>query len=549
MVGRKNKQKIKTVKKEINKIKSVVGRIKRGPHVKGRGGYVTDAINFGKKVWNNLNEDQRPDASPFNKAANSLGQAIGGQWGIGKQLGNAGSWLSRVFGMGKYHVNKNTLAYHPNGERICSGDFSCNMPPSFGSDKRGSDIIFSHREFVKDINSRTSFGVEVMPINPGNPNMFPWMSQIASLYEEYEFLGLIFEYKSSCGTGMTGTVPAVGNVIMATDYDCYDFSYTNKRTMEAAEFASSGVPYDNFYHAVECDPERNVLKRGFVVPGMTVYTDASGDARFSVLGNFAIATQAQQAADIPMGELWVSYHVRLSRPILEVLASGVSMFTQRTDLVTAVNGALPGTTQFANYISSGTGVTLSPVNGTYGATTLRTRLSSADSGLSGNIKFDFYYVADTTPTYNTLTNYNAVNLSACSVLDTLYDGGGPVAHMTGCASTTTVYGQHPAAQHSVVMSCSSGWSFDMPIITANVNLAVTCIITKLPITYNKLSTPRFTKDEVPSYVEDGEIVETINSSSSSSNIDTVKYNRSNKFQNIGSSSIFSTYASSNRDCK
>lgn len=321
------KQKNKLVNNVNKKIASRIINSQSLPKgIKGRGGYFDNIKSGISKVWSNLNENERPEASKFNKVVNKIGNTIGNEFGIGKQLGNAASWLSRAFGMGKYNIRSNTLA-HPNGEMIASG-ISSLAPPSFGSAKKGSDIIFAHREFIGDITSSIAFTTTTYPINPGNPVLFPWMSQIAILYEEFEMLGMLLEYKSSSGTSNTAAVPGMGLVLMATDYDPYDNSFFSKRQMEAAEFSSSGVPYENFLHAIECDPKRNVLATQYVVPGITNYSQASGDARFSVLGNTTVATVGQQADGVVMGELWCTYHVRLSRPILE---NSNSVFSQNLE--------------------------------------------------------------------------------------------------------------------------------------------------------------------------------------------------------------------------
>jgi hypothetical protein len=203
-----------------------------------------------------------------------------------------------------------------------------NPAPTFNSLKGGSDIIMSHREYVADVKSSIDFAITTYPLNPGNPILFPWFSQIAQLYEEYEFLGVLLEYRSLCATAVGTTQAGMGAVITATDYDVTDKNYTSKRAMEAAEFAVSGVPYSTFIHPIECDPRRNVVSQGYVVPGILTSSQAPGDPRLSVLGNFSIATTGMQTTTDTIGELWISYHVRLSRPILEI-TQNVSLYTQR----------------------------------------------------------------------------------------------------------------------------------------------------------------------------------------------------------------------------
>lgn len=272
-------------------------------------------------------------------AGEALGQSISYIPGLGKlipaplisaassALGDAGSWLARAFGFGRYDVRRNSLYKSRSGTRGGPGGAQVEdmpyvaSPPQFGSTKKGSDIVFAHREYIGDVKSSINFQATTYPINPGNNEMFPWMSRVAGLFEEYEMLGCLFEYRSTSATAVGTTSSGMGVVVMATDYDCYDQNFTTKRQMEAAEFSSAAVPFETFLHPIECDRSRNVLAQEYVVPGMTKYTDAPGDARLSVLGNFTIATEGQQVDGTTIGELWVTYHIKLSRPVLESTAS------------------------------------------------------------------------------------------------------------------------------------------------------------------------------------------------------------------------------------
>lgn len=298
--------------------------------IRGKGDYFDDIVNFGKKAWSNLNESEtREGASAFNQAVNSLGNAVGEPFGIGKQLGNAGSWLSRIFGMGKYTIKKNSLL-SDYGFQVHNGLATTSTPPpTFSSTSKGSDIVFAHSEYIADVKSSINFSKTTYAINPGNNLAFPWLSKIASLYEEYQLLGLVAEYRPTSGMSNTSAVPGMGIVVMATDYDVYDDAFNTKRSMEAAEFATPTVPYSNALHAIECDPKRNVLKMLYVQPGLTRADQAPGDWRFSFPCNFTIATEGQQADGVAMGELHFTYHIKLSRPILE--SQSPTGFTQLTN--------------------------------------------------------------------------------------------------------------------------------------------------------------------------------------------------------------------------
>jgi hypothetical protein len=293
--------------------------------IRGRGAYSLGDVAKGALNAATYSNDK----TNVGKAARFLGQSAGNMLhpAVGKLLGNAASWFTSLFGGGRYHIKSNSLlnaAYHAHastGSATVPGSasgFVTNSPPSFSSINNGSEVTLSHREFVADIPSSIGFSLNTYLINPGNPLLFPWLSQMASMYEEYEFLGLIFEFKSTSATAVGTTSSAMGAVVMATDYDCLDSPFTTKRAMETAEFATDSVPYESIVHPVECAPSSSVMRSRYINPQVTTIANTPGDARFSVLGNFNLATQGQQVAGTTIGELWVSYHVKLRKPILEL---------------------------------------------------------------------------------------------------------------------------------------------------------------------------------------------------------------------------------------
>jgi len=275
--------------------------------------------------------------------------------------------------------------------------FPTNQAPLFSSNQVGSDIVFSHREFIQDIKSSINFSATKFVLNPANPVLFPWLSQIARLYEEYSFEGVVFEYKSSSASAVGTTSSAMGSIIMATDYYCADENYTNKREMESAEFATSGQPFDSFIHPIECDPKRNPLPRLYCVPNITQVSDAPDDPRFAVHGVTTVAAVGQQVDGDIIGELWGSYHVRLSRPILESSSSGtpytmrVNGFHNDTGPATSIHSTTMGNILQTPFTTScaGTGASLiinlvctaSHVGQTYTAT-VRSILADDTAGIT-----------------------------------------------------------------------------------------------------------------------------------------------------------------------
>ena len=339
--ARFTKSEIATFKKNLGfKRMNLKATTNSGTRISGRGDY--SIRKFADTVTKPFYDDTK-SVGMVNKISRSLGRVIGGTVlpGMGNEIGNATSWLARAFGFGDYAVKTNSLM--------------SNNIAQFAN--RGA-IEFSHREFITDVSATTSFTNNSYLINPGNAVLFPWLSTIAKNFEQYEMLGLIFEFKSMSATSSITANSNVGTLIMATDYDVLDGPYQDKRAMEVTDFATSGAIYNNQIHPIECDPKQNVMSKLFIQPGNSVvsYPD---DARFSALGNFQIATSGVPTSNV-VGELWVSYHVRLLKPQLELgttsssamlhanitIASGVASISriQHTEPsalgVTTTNGAV-----------------------------------------------------------------------------------------------------------------------------------------------------------------------------------------------------------------
>lgn len=327
----KNKQN-KAQNKRAKTLKSKLLRAASAlqPRLTGRGDYAIKDI--ASAVARPFQHTER-GTTIINKAARSLGEAVGssipglGALGAGEYLGNAASWFSRLLGFGDYTIKRNSL--------LDVARRSQGRPASFN--RKGADIIVRHEEYITDVLGSTDFNAVSYLLNPGNPALFPFLWQIASRYEEYEMLGVVFEYRPA-SYAYSANVSS-GVVVMATDYDVLDSNYSDKRPMEASEYATSCMPSESMMHPIECDPRRNVMHRGFVKPGSTSLDEyGTGDPRLDFLGRTTVATQGmpETANGKSIGELWVSYQVRLSRPILE---GALNVQSQKFTLTTLAPGS------------------------------------------------------------------------------------------------------------------------------------------------------------------------------------------------------------------
>lgn len=172
------------------------------------------------------------------------------------------------------------------------------------------DQIVEEDEVIGVIKGTTGFGSTIFPLQPGLAAVFPWLSQVAALYQRYSFESLVLYYKPLV-SGFA-TAGQMGKVILSTDYDAAAGDLTSYRTAETMDPHADGMPYEAI--ALTLDPKRltqgkigKFVRRGIVPPNTDVKTYDSG--------NLYISTQGNATTD-DIGELRVAYRVRLMNPRL-----------------------------------------------------------------------------------------------------------------------------------------------------------------------------------------------------------------------------------------
>lgn len=170
-------------------------------------------------------------------------------------------------------------------------------------------ILVRHREYVADVVCETAFtrGVpgKSWPINPGQSDNFPWLSNIANNYEFYQFNKLDWEYHPSCGTQKSGTV------MMGVDFDVVDTEPTSKQRMMSYQGAAQGPVYSPL--RVSCTG-LNLKRFGaqrYTRPGTW---PAGADKKTYDMGAFHIYTDGADPGSFSCGSLYVSYEVVLCTP-------------------------------------------------------------------------------------------------------------------------------------------------------------------------------------------------------------------------------------------
>lgn len=179
------------------------------------------------------------------------------------------------------------------------------------------DVIITHKEYLGDVYGPTeAFNVLSFQLNPGIESSFPWLSQIAANYEEYQFNQLVFSYRSTVTDIGNSTTGQCGTAIMATNYNPDEKPFYDKGQMLEYSHAMSCKTTESMDHGVECDPRKKNLTRLFVRSGPPSGT--SENLKDYDTGKFqlAIANSPSAYANQSLGELWVYYSVLLSKPKL-----------------------------------------------------------------------------------------------------------------------------------------------------------------------------------------------------------------------------------------
>lgn len=199
-----------------------------------------------------------------------------------------------------------------------------------GASADGS-VVISHREFLGDVLSGSNspyFAISEYTINPGNDNTFPWLSQIAKNFQEWRLEGMAFHYRTMSADALSATNTALGTVMMATQYDPMLPTPLSKQQMDNLEFSQSVKPSQSCVHYIECAKGQTPLTNMYVAPGPEQQV---GDPRFYDFGKFFIATQGVQTGSVNLGELWVTYQIRLFKPMLfDALGKESDWFQVRT---------------------------------------------------------------------------------------------------------------------------------------------------------------------------------------------------------------------------
>lgn len=337
-------------------------------------------------------------------SAATIGKSVGGFFGpTAAQIGSAaGSLFSKLTGFGDYKVSSNTLTTN------------IDSLPTFRNSSKGTRIM--HREYLFDLVTSPvagTFQVQQLALQPGLITTFPWLSPIGEQYEEYELMGVVFEFKSNSYDALASTNTASGTVIMTTNYNVLSPPFTTKLQMEQYQYTCSAKPSVSLLHPVEC-------ARG-VTPVTTLFTRAgpvtTGDLRLYDWGNFNVATVGMQGTSVNVGEIWVTYDIMFHKPKLTAASDLADHYTMVPAHTTAGGPNYFGSAAFPPVLSSSSDMGTRLFTGVTGLDTI-----IWPPGYSGNVLVTILYSLTSTAVASLATPYGIVTSTGVSQLPLFSNG-------------------------------------------------------------------------------------------------------------------------------
>jgi len=217
-----------------------------------------------------------------------------GRWYLGVENASLGPFSIKNFGIGS-----GTAPRDLQGQDVRTNEYVPGMQET---------KIHTRRERLGVVNGSTTYAVRSYPINPGNINLFPWLSEIAPLYEKYRVRDMRFVFVQT-GSGFAAPNQS-GRVVLGCDYDVMS---PDVASIEEAENKNPNVgfaPYESAVLRLDnslITPEPK-FTRGANYP-------AGGDPKTYDGGKLFVAVAGTPNAN-QIGVLYIEYDIEMITPQL-----------------------------------------------------------------------------------------------------------------------------------------------------------------------------------------------------------------------------------------
>jgi hypothetical protein len=317
-------------------------------------------------------------------------------------------------------------------------NMTTSVPAAFATTQRTSkpkivrqgnnSVRIIHRELVGTVIGSTAFTVAAaIPLNPGLPSSYPWLSTQAVGWEKYEFMSQRLRTYTRTGSNVPGSE------IIAVDYDAADSAPGSESIVAAFHGTVEDAPWKDI--VLTMDPTelkgRRFLRYGALGPNLDIKTYDVGTGYICTVDGTAVN----------WGKTWIEYDVVLYNQQLPAggstgagtlaaaggslaaatpfgavpVALGLfSLNAAATNVVTATNLAI-GTEYAVSIASSGTvmsGASLS----TFVGFTNKNGVTGANTGAT-NLVYAYTLVATAT-SGSFVVNMTATTVTASSLVFT-----------------------------------------------------------------------------------------------------------------------------------
>lgn len=177
-------------------------------------------------------------------------------------------------------------------------------------------IIVEWDEYVTEVAGSVGFVTTAYPINPGQSQLFPWLSKMAVLWEKYviELCEPYYKHEVS----QFATNGQAGKVMLSCDYDASDPAPTSKQQVEDTWPHIDCMPYQDCTLRLNKREMSNSVALKYVRPGAQ---PANTDIKFYDCGVVYVSTSGNTNTTV-IGEFRIRYRVRLEVPVLEGVGAG-----------------------------------------------------------------------------------------------------------------------------------------------------------------------------------------------------------------------------------
>jgi hypothetical protein len=288
---------------------------------------------------------------------------------------------------------------------------------------------------------------------------------VAQQFQEWQPNGIVFEFIST-SSAWNGTNQALGEIDMSTNYNALDPNFTSSIQMLNEEYSCSTSPFKNLVHGVECAPKERTSELYYIRTG-TVPT--GGTITQFDLGTFYIGTNGFSAANVVVGQLWVSYDITFYKKQL----SGGQLSLGLNSFYADYAGAVATSHYF-----SGSTTTLPTSCGTFDPILANTTITFPSSITTGNYQLTYWLAGSgsSAPTIAYTTNCVGLVQDPASVI---FNSTTSTYSVVASGSQMVVIGIFSITGPSAVLTFSSGslgTSTDMTLIIQQI-----CGVPVLPV--------------------------------------------------------------------